>query len=161
MNTVKQISLFVAITFWAMIIGGFAYSHVVYFPVYLTHLPQSDQLINGEYGIHDDIFWKLIHPIAIAVTITALILNWRSGPTRKFILIAISIYVVAIVATATYFVPELLAFANGNTTTNVTSAEWLQRGLTWEHLSWVRGSFMIIGFIMLLIALAKNNTAKF
>jgi hypothetical protein len=58
-------------------------------------------------------------------------------------------------------VPELPAFANSTKMTNVTSAEWLQRGLRWEHLSRVRGSFMIVGFIMLLIALAKNNSDKY
>jgi hypothetical protein len=65
--------------------------------------------------------------------------------------------VLAIIATATYFVPELMAFADSNNATTVTPSEWFQRGQTWQHLSWIRGSFMFTGFFMLLIALTKEN----
>jgi hypothetical protein len=60
------------------------------------------------------------------------------------------------VATFTFFVPELIDFAesgNGSTTSN----DWVQRGQSWQHLSWIRGFFMYIAFIMLLIALTKNK----
>ncbi len=118
MVRLKQLSLFAAITCWAFIIGGFAYSHVVYFPSYLTHLPESNNLITAPYGIHDDAFWKLIHPITILLTLVALLLNRRRYSTRKYILVALSIYVLAIIATFLYFVPNLVDFANSNNNTS-------------------------------------------
>jgi hypothetical protein len=157
MQKARQISLIAAITIWAMIIGGIAYSHVVYFPAYLSHLPESNFLITGEYGLHDENFWMLAHPLAILFTITTLLLNWKLKVRRKFILIALSVYVLAIIATATYFLPELKNFAGSNRSANITRSEWFQRGQSWQYLSWIRGTFMYLCFILLLIALTKDK----
>jgi len=152
----RQISLYVALTFWAIIIGGVMYSHVVYFPPYLSNLPESNKLITGNYGLHDENFWMLVHPFTIVATVVTLILNWRIKNRRKLILIAFCIYTLAIVATGTYFVPNLLAFASSSSDTSTPASEWYQRGQTWQHFSWIRGSSLYIGFLMLMIALTKN-----
>ncbi|HNU89405.1 MAG TPA: DUF1772 domain-containing protein [Ferruginibacter sp.] len=159
MQQFKQVSLYLAIFFWAMIVGGIVYSHIVYFPAYLTHLPASNQLISGEYGLHDENFWMFIHPVTMALTITTLVLNWRSKQRRTFILITTGIYAFVIFFTAIYFVPELQAFAK-STGTSATVSELFERGQTWQHRSWIRGSFMLTGFIMLLVALQRGNKLK-
>ena len=157
MQKSRQLSLFITITLWAIIIGGIAYSHIVYFPPYLSHLPESNQLITGEFGLKDGNFWMLVHPLVIIFTVITLILNWKLKVRRKFILIPLGIYALVIIATATYFLPRLFAFADSNNSTTVTPSEWFQRGQTWQHLSWIRGFFMYLGFIMLLIALTKDK----
>ncbi len=157
MQQLRQVSLFITISLWAMIVGGVLYSHIVYFPPYLSHLPESNSLITGEYGLKDQNFWMPLHPLVILSTFTSLIVNWKTLDKRKYILIALGIYALAIIATAIYFVPNLLAFAEAGKSTSVTVSEWYQRGQTWQHLSWIRGSFMFIGFILLLIALTKNK----
>jgi hypothetical protein len=156
----RQLSLFITIIFWATIIGGIVYSHIVYFPPYLSHLPESNKLITGEYGLKEANFWMFIHPFAILSTITTLILNWKVKARRKYILITFGIYAAVIIVTSTYFLPELRLFADSNNATAITPTEWFQRGQTWQYLSWVRGAFMFIGFLMLLIALTKENTAE-
>jgi len=158
MKQAGQLSLFIAITLWAAIFGGFLYSHIVYFPSYLSHLPESNSLITGGYGLKDPNFWLPIHPIAFLLTIVTFILNWKLKTRRKFILIALVIYVLAIIATAVYFVPELLAFANSTNNSAVSQSEWFQRGQTWQHLSWIRGGFMYVGFLLMVIALTKDNS---
>ena len=158
MQKSRQLSLFIAITLWAIIIGGIVYSHIVYFPPYLSHLPESIQLITGEYGLHEENFWMFVHPLAILFTIITLILNWKLKARRKFILITFVIYALAILVTAIYFLPELKAFAGSSNSTTVTPSEWFQRGQTWQYLSWIRGFFMCLAFIMLLIALTKDKT---
>lgn len=157
MQNARQLSLYAATTLWAIIIGGVVYSHLVYFPPYLSHLPESNQLITGEYGLKDGSFWMLVHPFAILATVTTLILNWKFKARRKFILITFSIYALAIITTAIYFVPELMAFADSTNNPTVSAATWFQRGQTWQHLSWTRGFFMVAGFISLLIALTKTE----
>ncbi len=77
MHKAKQISLYAAIICWAVLIGGVMYSHIVYMPAYLGHLPESNQLITGKFGLRDENFWMLIHPWAILTTILTLILNWK------------------------------------------------------------------------------------
>jgi hypothetical protein len=158
MKKIREISLFIALITWAMLVGGVMYSHVVYFPAYLSNLPESNSLITGEHGLHDENFWMFVHPLAILSTVTTLILNWKLALRRKFILIPLGIYALAIIATAFYFVPELMAFAESNNSTMVTSSEWFQRGQTWQHLSWVRGFSLFSGFVLLLIALTKDKS---
>ena len=145
---------------WAIIIGGSSYAHIVYFPPYLSNLPASNQLITGVYGLQDQNFWMLVHPFAIVSSISALVLNRKLKARRKFILIAVAIYALAILFTAIYFVPELTAFANTNNATAVNPAELFQRGQTWQYRSWIRGVFLFFGFIMLLMALEKKGTIK-
>ena len=157
MQQLRQVSLFITISLWAMIIGGVLYSHIVYFPPYLSHLPESNSLITGEYGLKDQNFWMPLHPLVILSTFTSLIMNWKVLEKRKYILIALGIYALAIIATAIYFVPNLIAFAGSSKASTVTAAEWYQRGQTWQQLSWIRGSSLFIGFILLLIALTKNK----
>lgn len=157
MQQLRQVSLFITISLWAIIIGGVLYSHIVYFPPYLSHLPESNSLITGKYGLKDQNFWMPLHPLVILSTFTSLIVNWKTLEKRKYILIALGIYALAIIATAIYFVPNLLAFADSGNSTTVTAAEWYQRGQTWQQLSWIRGSSLFIGFILLLIALTKNK----
>ncbi|HET6542612.1 MAG TPA: hypothetical protein VFG46_19120 [Chryseolinea sp.] len=153
----RQISLYAALTFWAIIIGGVMYSHIVYFPPYLSHLPESNKLIAGDYGLHDEHFWQFVHPFTIVTIIVTLILNWRIKKRRKLILVAFSIYALAIVATGTYFLPNLRAFASSSSSTTIPASEWYQRGQTWQYFSWIRGSSLYVGFLMLLIALTTNH----
>ena len=151
MTRARDLALGLAIFIWATILGGIVYSHIAYFPPYLSDLPKSAALVNGPYAIHDEYFWLTVHPLAILSLLAALALNWKLRPRRNLILITIAIYAVAIVTTALYFVPELQAF-RASQSSNVSPAEWYVRGQNWQHLSWVRGAFMYIAFIPLLLA---------
>lgn len=156
MKKAREISLFIAIIFWATMIGAVMYSHVVYFSAYLRNLPDSTNLLIGPYAMHDENFWIPIHPLCILALIATLILNWKLVPRRKYILSTLIIYVIVLVITFSYFVPELKAFANSHQS-NIPAAEWLERSIIWERSSWVRGFFMYCGFVMLLIALVRNR----
>ena len=158
MQQARQISLYITLTLWATLIGGVMYSHIVYFPPYLSHLPESTNLINGAYAIHDGNFWMLMHPTLILSLIVTLILNWKVVERRRWVLATVGIYALTIVATALYFVPELMAFADSYKSNTTTVAEWFERGQTWQHLSWVRGCFMYSGFVFLLFSLTKDKT---
>src|SRR5450432_3243597 len=110
MNRTGQLFLFIALILWGTLVGAMMYSHIVYFPPYLSHLPASNALINGLYGIHDEDFWKLIHPALILSLIITIILNWKLVERRKYLFIVLGIYALAIIATFAYFVPELMVF---------------------------------------------------
>ena len=156
MNRAGQVFLFIAVVLWATLIGGIMYSHTVFFPPYLSHLPESTHLINGPYAVKDENFWKPIHPVVILFVIASLISNWKAKDRRKYVLISLGIYALALIATFVYFVPELKAFAESSQS-NISASEWFHRGQNWQHLSWVRGFFMYLAFIFLLLALTKNK----
>jgi hypothetical protein len=150
--TARTIALMVSILLMGILLGGVIYSHLVYFPVYLSALPDSAVLVNGPYALHEERFWLLIHPLAILSLIISLALNWKIRARRKLIIITLAVYLLAIVATSLYFLPELRAFQN-SPNLNVSRAEWFARGQRWQYLSWVRGTFMGLSIVPLLLAL--------
>src|SRR5918999_3884328 len=95
-------SLFLAVILWGTLLGGIAYSHLVYFPVYLSALPDSAVVVNGTYGLNEVPFWAIIHPLLILSLIAALALNWKLKPRRKSIMISFAIYTAVIVVSQIY-----------------------------------------------------------
>jgi hypothetical protein len=154
MLQLRNLSLILTIILWATLLGGIVYSHIVFFPVYLSALPESAVLVHGPYALHEERFWLLIHPLLILSLISTLALNWKSKKRRGLISITICIYLLALVVTGLYFVPELRAFS-GSPDAVVTRAEWVVRGQRWQYLSWLRGSLMYVAFVPLLLALVE------
>jgi hypothetical protein len=152
------LSLFPAIILWGTLLGGIAYSHLVYFPVYLSALPASAVVVNGTYGLEEGVFWKLIHPLLVIALVAALALNWRSKPRRKLIALTFAAYAVVLVVSALFFIPELGAFKHSPESA-LSPAEWLARGRRWQHLSWVRGTVMYAAELPLLVALTRRAEA--
>jgi len=146
--------LMVAIIFWGTLLGGIAYSHLVYFPAYLSDLPASAVVVNGPYGLNEGIFWGIIHPLLIISLVTALVLNWNSSARRKLIAISFAVYVIVLLVSVFYFIPELVLFKNSPHST-VPATDWLARGRRWQRLSWLRGATMYLAFVPLLFALTK------
>ena len=147
-------SLFVTVILWGTLLGGIAYSHLVYFPVYLSALPDSSVIVNGPYGLNEAVFWITVHPLLILSLVVALVLNWKNGPRRKLILTSFAVYLVVLVVSQMYFIPELIAFSR-SPKANLSPAEWLARGQRWQRLSWARGAVCYAAFVPLLLALTK------
>ncbi len=154
----RTYSLFLTVILWGTLLGGITYSHLVYFPVYLSNLPDSAVVVTGPYGLHESIFWLTIHPLLILSLIVTLALNWRFRARRKLILITFVLYIVVLVITQAYFLPELMAFER-SPGSGVPAADWLTRGQRWQRLSWVRGAIMYVGILPLLLALTKQISA--
>ena len=150
--SLRDIALMISILLMGILLGGIVYSHLVFFPVYLSSLPDSAVLVNGPYALQDARFWLLIHPLAILSLIVSLALNWKIRARRKLIAIPLIVYALAIVVTTLYFVPELRAFQN-SPNLNVSPAEWYVRGQRWQYLSWVRGTLIGLSIVPLLLAL--------
>ena len=146
----------ISILLMGILLGGVVYSHIVYFPVYLSSLPDSAVLVNGPYALNEGRFWLLIHPLAILSLFVSLALNWKIRARRKLIIIPLVVYLLAIVVTSLYFVPELRAFQN-SPNLNLSPAEWYARGQRWQYLSWTRGIIMGLSYIPLLLALRTRE----
>jgi len=151
----------VSVVLYGTLLGGIVYAHLVFFPPYLSGLPNSAVLVNGAYPLHDEKFWTLIHPLAVLSLIIALAFNWKIVACRRLIMIPLAIYVLALVVTAWYFVPELRAFRN-SPNLGGSPAEWFARGQRWQYLSWLRGAMMYLGMAPLLLALITpdENSVK-
>lgn len=155
MENARTASLYVAVFFWANIVGAITYAHIAFFSSYMVNLPESTLLVNERYGIRDENFWMMIHPLAIVSTLAALVLNWKQRARKRLIAATAFTYLVVIAVTAIYFVPELVEFSESAQMPEVTAQQWLERGRTWQYASWIRGLCMYTGFVLLLVALRK------
>ena len=153
-SRISTLLLMLAIILWGTLLGGIAYSHLVYFPPYLSDLPNSAVIVNGPYPLNEVRFWGMIHPLLILSLVAALVSNWKSRARRNLIALSFVVYIVVLMISAVYFVPELTLFKNSPQST-VTPAEWLARGRRWQRLSWLRGLVVYIAYVPLLFALTK------
>lgn len=147
-------ALMFSVILWGVLLGGVVYSHIVYFPVYLSHLPESAVLTNGDYALHEENFWMLLHPLLILSLIVSLATNWRHAFRRKMIAATLTVYAAIIVISMLYFIPQLGEF-QASPRSGISTAEWQQRGAHWQHMSWIRGATLFIFSIPLLFGLAK------
>lgn len=155
----KTYSLFLVVILWGTLLGAVTYSHLVYFPVYLSALPESSVVVNGTYGLHDAAFWTRIHPVLILSLVITLVLNWKSKARRGLIITTMAVYATVLAATFLYFVPELMAFQDSPNSA-VSPAEWFERGQRWQVFSWIRGAAMYAAILPLLTALTKPDDSR-
>ena len=141
-----------AIALWGTLLGGVVYSHLVFFPVYLSALPDSAGVSQRTLRPERRNLLGDHSPLLLVSLTAALVLNWNSPPAahRR----QLSVYVAILLISLFYFVPELVLFRNSPQST-VPPAEWLARGRRWQRLSWLRGLIAYIMYVPLLLALTK------
>jgi len=149
-------TLMVAIVLYGVLLGGVVYSHVVYFPVYLGHLPDSAVLVNGQFALHEENFWALIHPMLVLALVITLFINWRDKYRRARIALTLAVYVLVLVVSFLWFIPQLGEFKD-SPQSSVTADEWHHRGEHWQHMSWLRGGVLFVFSVPLLLALTKRE----
>ena len=147
-------ALMLTILLWGVLLGGVVYSHMVFFPVFLSDLPASSAVVKGVYGLDESRFWMTLHPLLIISLIVSLIANWRDEARRRLIAMTFSVYVTAIIVTFWYFVPQLMAFASSAQEV-FPESYWDGRASLWFTLSTIRGIILFIFILPLLFALAR------
>ncbi|MCE6987590.1 hypothetical protein [Dyadobacter sp. CY323] len=140
------------------IIGAAIYEHAAIVPVWSMAPPVSLSMFQGEYGIQPANFWMPVHPVTILLLAAALIANWKL-PRRKQILIVFGGYLLILLITATYFVPELIAITTSAYSV-ATSVDLTVRADLWEKLSLLRLSVLLIFAGMLLRSLTIQTEVR-
>ena len=146
----------ISVVLWGVLLGGVVYSHMVFFPVYLSNLPDSAAVVNGPYGLNEARFWMTIHPLLVLSLVVALIANWRERTNRFMIGSTLAVYIVVLVVSALYFVPELIAFHDSA----LTAGDWQPRANRWWNLSLVRGATLFVFSVALLFSLARSEESN-
>ena len=146
----------ISVLLWGILLGGVVYSHVVFFPVYLSNLPDSAAVVNGPYGLNEARFWLTIHPLLVLSLVVALIANWRERTKRFLIGSTLLVYLVVLVVSSLFFVPELIAFHHSP----VTAGDWHARANRWWNLSLIRGATLFVFSVPLLFALARSEESN-
>jgi hypothetical protein len=149
-------ALMASVLLWGILLGGVAYSHVVYFPVYLADLPASAVLTNGDYALHEEHFWLGLHPVLLLSLVVSLLANWRDRFRRKMVAATLGVYAAVLIVTALYFLPQLFEFRDSPRSA-IPAAEWRDRGTHWQRMSWIRGGTLFVFSFPLLFALARHK----
>ena len=152
----KTYILMISVLLWGILLGGVVYSHMVFFPVYLSNLPDSAAVVNGPFGLNEARFWMTIHPLLVLSVAAALVANWRERGQRFLVGATLTVYIVVLIVSALYFVPELIAFHDSP----VTPGDWQARADRWWYLSLLRGAMLFVFAAPLFFALARSEEAN-
>ncbi len=154
MNLKDIVYSFACLSF-AIVIGGAVYEHLAVVPQWSAAPPASLSMFQGEYGLNAGLFWMCIHPVTILLLTATLILFWKNN-SRKNILITSGGYVLIVIVTATYFVPELMEIT-GTAFSETIDASLTNRAKLWELFSIVRLLMLVVLAIVLFLGLTKVN----
>ncbi|MPR34449.1 hypothetical protein [Salmonirosea aquatica] len=121
---------------FAIVIGAGTYEHLAVVPQWSAAPPLSLTMFQGEYGLDAGAFWMLIHPVTLVLFIILLVVHWKTD-RRRAILIPFSGYLVILLATSLYFVPELMEIV-GTPLAEAANPSLTARASLWETLSLVR-----------------------
>lgn len=141
--TVKNFLYGLSCFLFTLIVGAAIYEHIAIWPHAFAAIPASLAMFQGEYGLESAPFWINIHPLTLLVFLISLFMSWKTA-RKKHVLFAVVGYVVVLIVTFTYFVPELLDLTQTPFSAEVNQ-QLTNRGKRWENLSLVRlGVIMII-----------------
>lgn len=151
----KDILYAISCLAFVIIIGGAVYEHVNVVPRWAAGPPASLAMFQGEYGLNPELFWKIIHPVNMLLFALCLIFHWKSA-RRKNLLAVLSGYILILIITAVYFVPELISITTAGFSGTVDPA-LTERASVWEALSIIRLAVLFILALILLTGLTKPN----
>lgn len=152
MNFKNLIYVAICLSF-SIVIGAGIYEHTTLWPNAFAEVPRSLTVFQGPFKLNSAAFWIPIHPITLVLFITTLIVTWKTN-RRKNVLITMAGYVLILVITFLYFVPELMDLT-GTKFSDVGEVSLTERGQRWIMLSLVRAGVLIVLAFNLFLGLTK------
>jgi len=135
-------------------LGGGLYEHIVLTPLWSKSPPASFAIIQPRTGVPLQRFWIPIHAAITVFMLAALVLARSEVPVRRFLLVALTSYVVMRVWSGLFFIREMLAFQRVSPDA-APSAELSARVARWTYWTWFREPLDIISFLCALLALSS------
>ncbi len=152
----KNIIYAAACLSFAVVVGAAIYEHIAVVPGWSAAPPASLSMFQGKYGLHPTPFWIAIHPVTLLLFAGTIILFWKTD-SKPYLLTASLGYVLVLVITFVYFVPELIAIT-GTPFSDRIDDSLTRRAQQWESLSLVRLAVLIVLAIVAFLGLTKSGT---
>ncbi len=140
---------------YCLIIGAGIYEHIAVWPIAYSEPPKSLTMFQGNYALESAPFWMSVHPVTLTLFLITLVSNWRSE-RKKYILLPLSTYIIVLVVTFVYFVPELISLT-GTPYAETVDTDIQKRGSLWIDLSIIRMAFIVASAFVLLLGLTKSD----
>ena len=154
MNLRDILYAFASLSF-AVVIGAAVYEHLAVVPRWAAAPPVSLSMFQGPYGLNPGIFWQMIHPVTLLLMIFSLVVFWKASRKKNIVITLIS-YVIILIITAIYFVPELLEIT-GTPYSKIVDEALIKRAKLWEVLSIIRMFILIALSIIFFLGLTKPS----
>ncbi len=159
MNSISRILLWLAVIAWGFWLGGLIYEMVVIMPLWSANLPQSVLEWNSRpnFVVNPTRFYLPIVITLILSSLLAMVLNWKSGNHRIWLILSSVCVITAFVFTIIYFFPKNeLLFRNQNA--GLSGEEITAIANAWIQANWIRFSIMAVGFFAALKAFSLPKT---
>lgn len=140
---------------FSVIVGAAIYEHTALWPAAFSEPPKSLSVFQGPYRLNAAAFWMPVHPVTLLLLVITLVVSWKTK-RRKHLLITMAGYVLILLATFSFFVPELLELT-GTAYSDTVDPSLQARGSRWITLSLVRGGILIVLAINLLLGLTERE----
>ncbi len=118
--------------------------------------PRSFAILQGEYRYDSSAFWSTVPMITFVLFLIALVANWKT-PRRKFLLLALTLFVVGGLVAGLYLEPifdEMKAIGFRDEVDPVLQS----RAATWYALDWAVWTTGALAGITLLLALMRPDS---
>lgn len=158
MNAAKDIFLVFGSIFFCIVLGGAVYEHLGVVPQWSKAPPSSLSMFQGDYGLAAEYFWMLVHPATLLLLTGALITNWKNM-RRRNILIVLGSYLLILVITSVWFVPELISITH-TPYAEAADPDLTRRASMWEAMSLVRLFCLFILAVVLMNTLLKRTEVE-
>jgi len=152
------LSLGLATACLLLVCGAGAYEHTVLVPVWTAEPPGSLAVLHGTHALQPGRWWMVVHWPTLLFGIVALVRS-RGHARWRWVGLAVGGYVLVLVVTMAWFVPEVLELIS-DPTAPIPPAEWKARADRWEVLSLVRLAVLFVLGGMLLRAMAEPAAAR-
>lgn len=140
---------------FAVVVGAAIYEHIAVVPGWSAAPPASLSMFQGKYGLNPTPFWIAIHPVTLLLLAASMVLFWKTG-SRPYLLTTSTGYIMVLIITFAYFVPELIVITGTPFSENIDSS-LTNRAKRWETLSLVRLSFLILLAVTAFSGLTKTG----
>lgn len=143
-------------------IGGGIYETVVVLPVWTASAEIARNWnSNPNFVIDNGRFFIFATPIAGILALLLLVSGWKSPPPLRFWLrLGAGIYLLVVVITILYFVPEQLALRGREATQGLSDTEILSRANRWVMLNYVRIAVAMVVVFATLKALSLSSVLE-
>ena len=155
----KKIILYVCVAFSSGLLFTNLYNSIVNAANWESNVPVSITATREFFTVaNPGTFYQLIDPTNLVLTLVAIALLWKSTVIRNYLLVALLLYVSAIILTFAYFYPrnEIMFMS-----ARLPDTETLKRAaMEWGNMKWVRSFIWLAGLFCTFSALNKYVTAR-
>ncbi len=144
---ITQILLWIAVVAWSLWIGGLMYEMVVILPLWSSSLPESVVEWNArpQFVVNPTRFFAPVAITTVLSSLLGLILGWKSGNRRVWLVLSAICAVVTLAFTLIYFFPKNEVLFR-NQFAGLSGEEVSIIARSWITGNWVRVCIMAVGF---------------